>query len=104
MRLKSLHLSIPGTECDIYISHSLADMAKACGLYQSMWEAEGYAGDFVKHQTEALRELAADRETYEKFNPVDNWVNYDILLHLAAEWLYWIERNPEKTIVKDDGV
>lgn len=99
-------------ECVVYeatITHNLADMAMACGLYNPMWrpcklynvpderESEfkyAEAGELADALRYGVKELESNPDKYKQFNPEDGQGTYEDLLRVAKDYLNHCDRYP----------
>jgi len=91
----SLDLSIVCNCCDFHIfttniTHNLVPMAKACGLYDCMWNADDLdkrsITDLIAELSVGIDELSKNRTKYELMTPSNNWGSYDGLLRAALNF------------------
>lgn len=73
------------------ITHNLALMAKACGLYDVCWHPGRFqatrADDLVARLEAGLKELKSKPDHYKQFNPENGWGEYDNLVAFAEDYL-----------------
>ena len=59
------------------ITHNLASMAEAAGIYQHLWHPEGIgvkaAFELIAPLTEGLKKLKADPEHFSQFDAPNKW-------------------------------
>ncbi len=71
------------------ITHNLARMAEAAGIYQACWRPEeigvAKAGHLILFLRKGLEKLRADPEQYRTFNALNGWGTYD-------QFVPWVER------------
>lgn len=99
----SLDLTLTAVRpCSVFdgnITHNLARMAEACGLYPLMWGArDRTAGDLIEPLRVALAELVVNPEKYRAFDPPNGWGSYDGLVQFASEFLEACIANPDATV------
>lgn len=71
------------------ITHNLADMAMAAGIYMHLWRPDEIgitkAWKLIEPLKAGLEKMKADPERFKKFNPPNGWGTYD-------NFLPWVER------------
>jgi len=87
------------------ITHNLADMALACGLYKVLWrpdengfDSAGFMIDNIEFGIENLRTFPV---AYEEMNPENGWGDYDNLLNFAIDCLAACKKYPDASVVAD---
>lgn len=86
----------PCSVFDWNCTHNLGEMARevkltnGLTLYQVMWRPDEVGHTYAKDISELLDEgwniLMSDPEHFKKFNPSNNWGDYDGLLSFAYEY------------------
>lgn len=84
------------------ITHNLAPMARAAGLYAPLWRPDECGIISAEQLADAIRpgytELRDNREKYVKFEPKNGWGSYDHFLKFVSSLLLKCEENPEADI------
>lgn len=84
------------------VTHNLADMARAAGLYDAMWvpASAGYthAKDLIEPLKKGLDKLRADPAYFEQFNPQNKWGSYREFVAVVQEYHAACVANPDATI------
>jgi len=84
------------------ITHNLGQMAKAAGLYTSLWrpEEEGYvlAKDIVENLRLGLESLLEFPEEYKTLNPSNGWGTYEGFRDFVAEYLAACREYPQAQV------
>jgi hypothetical protein len=85
------------------ITHNLAGMAGAAGLYLALWRPEELpdvkvAADLVPFLRAGLERLQSEPGQYKGFEPANGWGTYHDLVRFAEEALEACERFPHATV------
>lgn len=86
-----VHLSVvqPTEVFSANITHNLAPMARAAGIYEHLWRPNEIgvtrAGQLIEPLQEAMAKMKAEPDTYRAYNPPNGWGSYD-------NFVPWIER------------
>lgn len=84
------------------ITHNLAPMAKACGLYGPLWTPEAlevtYAEDLIPYLSAGLSELVSKPDEYKQFNAANGWGTYPGLVRFATNLYLACLDNPKSII------
>lgn len=84
------------------ITHNLSEMARACGLYDPLWNPEEKnwtkAEQLVAPLRVGLYKLVCDPMGYKEFNPVNGWGDYALLLQTASDLLDACQRWPDAVV------
>lgn len=87
---------------DETITHNLAKMADAAGLFYPLWHPQehGYrtARDLVPTIRLGLERLEADPGRFRTFNSDNGWGTYEDLVKFVRRMLDACEANPEATV------
>ena len=98
----SLLVTRPVEIFDINITHNLIMMASEAGIYECLWRPDenGYekARDIIPLLRKGLANLVDNPEHFKKFNPKNNWGNYDGFVKFVRKVLEACETEPEATI------
>lgn len=90
------------TAFELNITHNLAPMARAVGLYVPMWSPGdcGYviAEEIIPHLELGLERLHADPEGAARLNPSNGWGSYNNLLESATKYLAACRLHPKAKI------
>lgn len=80
------------------ITHNLADMAKAAGVYQYLWRPEEVgverAAQLIGPLAERLDDLRAHPDQYRALNPSNGWGDYEGLVRFVKEYLAACREHP----------
>ena len=80
------------------LTHNLAPMAKAAGLYAPLWRPEECGIISAEQLADAIRpgyiELRDNRDKYAKLDAKDGWGDYDGLVSFTESLLCKCENNP----------
>lgn len=85
---------------DYNITHNLAKMARAAGLYEAMWRPDEMpewidrAAQLIPYLEAGIAKLKAERESMLPLNPENGWGDYDGLLKCAEAYLEACKANP----------
>ena len=107
--LQEIREKFPGAEVEVSeyiftsgITHNLADMAEAAGIYKALWRPEEVnvtkASELIAPLTEGLAKLKANPEHYKQFNSPNNWGVYENFITFIEEYLQACKDNPNATI------
>ena len=87
---------------DANITHNLADMADAAGIYKYLWRPEEIgakcAGDIIEAAEKGLALMKSDPERFKEHNPTNGWGTYDGFIVWVEEYLGACKDNPKATI------
>ena len=87
------------------ITHNLAAMAKAAGIYMHLWRPEEIgivkAAELIEPLRDGLARLEADPEQFEAFNAPNGWGLYEHFVPFVRDYLRACEENPEATVSAD---
>lgn len=90
---------------DLYsanITHNLARMADAAGIYQALWRPEEIgitlADQLVKPLEDGLTLLRSDPDRFKAFNPDNGWGDYDGLVGFVEKYLEACRQHPAATV------
>ena len=100
----SLDVTILNDSDDVWsgnITHNLADMAAAAGVYDAVWRPDEHGFDAASVLTAiagGLTTLLLHRERFELLNPTNGWGDYDALVMFLAEYALELSKYPHATI------
>lgn len=84
------------------ITHNLARMADAAGLYEALWQPNEngytYAGQLVEPLESGLKRLEVEPDYYKTYNPENGWGSYEGLIDFVRSYLRACEQYPHATI------
>lgn len=84
------------------ITHNLAGMADAAGIYKHLWHPEeigiNKASDLIQPLTEGLERLKSNPEHYKSFNPKNGWGNYTGFVDWVQKYLEACKECPKGNI------
>lgn len=84
------------------ITHNLAKMAEAAGIYKHLWRPEELgiilARDLIEPLTEGLNKMKADPDYYKQFNASNGWGLYEHFIPWIGEYLGACMQYPEAEI------
>lgn len=84
------------------ITHNLAHMAEAAGLYAAMWrpDEQGWkkAAQIIEPLAAGIAKLESDPERFRKMNPANGWGSYEGLLKAARDYLVACREFPDADI------
>lgn len=84
------------------ITHNLASMADASGLYDVLWDPDSInvkkAQDAIIILEKGLNELESNPEKYRLLNPSNGWGSYEGLVSFTKEFLSSCRENPNAII------
>ena len=90
---------------DIYegnITHNLAEMAKAAGIYEVLWRPEelgmGTARELIRPLRAGLAALRADPAHFRLLEPSNGWGSYESLVEFVTDYLAACEIHPNATL------
>lgn len=85
------------------ITHNLNKMADEAGIYEHLWRPEEVgitkAWQLIEPLREGLAMLLSDPERFKKFNPKNNWGDYDGLVDFVREYLAACEDSPNASVM-----
>lgn len=81
------------------ITHNLANMASAAGLYEPLWQPteSGYhtAQQLIPRLQAGLNNLIANPDAFKRLEPYNGWGTYDDLVTFTRDALAACESNPD---------
>ena len=84
------------------ITHNLARMADAAGLYTPLWRPEllqaTKASELIGPIESGLATLKADRARFKEYEPENGWGSYDGLVRFAESYLAACREYPDAQI------
>lgn len=84
------------------ITHNLAKMADAAGIYKVLWQPEevraAIARDILPRLTDGLRLLQANPARFRRLNALNGWGKYENLVEFVRKVLTACERWPDAKI------
>lgn len=84
------------------ITHNLAKMAEAAGIYKHLWRPEELgiilARDLIEPLTEGLNKMKADPDYYKQFNASNGWGLYEHFIPWIEQYLEACMQYPESEI------
>lgn len=87
------------------ITHNLTQMAEASNLYLPIWRPEDIGAVIAKsviYRIErGLKVLKDNPEYFKKFNPPNNFGNYDLFVRFVSSYLKALKDNPNAEIHVD---
>ena len=87
------------------ITHNLAEMADAAGIYGVLWHPYDLgivrAGHAVRPLEEGLRKLKSDSEKYGRLAPENRWGTYTGLVRFVEKVLEACRANPDALVEAD---
>ena len=99
-----VHLMETSPHCvfDSNITHNLAKMAEAAGIYQACWRPEDIrittARELIPHLELGLERLRFDPKRFEALAPENGWGTYQGLVHFVVEYLSACREHPDAAI------
>ncbi len=91
--------------CEVYssnITHNLGAMAERAGIYKHLWRPEELritkARELIAPLSNGLKLLKSDPGFFKKFNPENEWGDYDGLVQFVTEYIEACERYPDADI------
>lgn len=98
----SLDVSLKTTLFDGNITHNLAEMAGAAGIYKHLWRPEELgiwqASDLIIPLSEGLERLKAEPDKFKEMNPDNGWGDYEGLVRFVAEYIEACRKFPHASI------
>lgn len=101
----SLDISLHYEDSEVYtanITHNLAKMASACGVYYACWHPEKIHCKKAKHILPMLKEgvnlLHSYPDFYKQFNPANGWGSHDALIQFLINYIGACEKYPDAKI------
>ena len=92
-------------EIELYwanITHNLAEMADAAGIYECLWRPDEigakYAKDIINCLEDGLKKLKADPEKYKKYDSPNGWGIYEHFVPFVENYLEACKDNPKALI------
>lgn len=87
------------------ITHNLADMASAAGIYYHLWRPSEVgiekAGDLIEPLSSGLDTLHAKQDMLRAYSPENGWGTYDSLVNLVTNYLDACRKHPDSTVQVD---
>jgi len=87
------------------ITHNLAEMAEAVGIYKHLWRPDEIgiikARELIEPLQKGLERLRTFPETFKQYNPENGWGSYEGLIRFTEEYLAACEENPDATVEVD---
>lgn len=84
------------------ITHNLASMAAAAGIYKHLWRPEELgitkAGELTAGLEEGLQRLLAEPDKYKAFNPSNGWGTYENLVFFVCNYINACRKNPDADV------
>ena len=84
------------------ITHNLAPMAEAAGIYQHLWRPDEigvtHARQLVEPLTAGLAQLQSDPSKFKGFNAPNGWGKYENLVTLVADYLEACREHPDAEV------
>jgi len=84
------------------ITHNLADMAGACGLYSILWRGDEHgitrAGQMIGALQNGRSQLLAEPDKFRKLNSPNGWGKYDDFFRFVGDVLEHCEANPDDSV------
>lgn len=91
--------------CEVFsrnITHNLGKMAKAAGIYKTLWHPEENGiktgKDAVPSLQAGLAALESDPEKFKKYNSPNGWGRYEHFVPFVRACLEACESNPDATV------
>ncbi len=92
-------------EIELYwanITHNLAKMAEAAGLYECLWKPDEigakYAKDIINCLENGLKELKSNPKKYKKYNSPNGWGLYKYFVPFVEKYLDACKEYPKALI------
>jgi hypothetical protein len=77
------------------ITHNVAPMWRAAGVYKSLYRSEGKrAGELVETLEKGIEDMTANPDKYKALNPANGWGNYEGALDFLREFAKACKDNP----------
>jgi hypothetical protein len=84
------------------ITHNLASMANACGLYEALWKPDEngieYAEQLIPILKLGFKFLCENEHDYRVYEPKNGWGTYIRLVSFVKEYLIACEKYPKSKI------
>jgi len=80
---------------DFTITHNLATMANAAGIYGPLRSPKDIAKDNIDELEKGIKKLIDNPDVYKKYNPDNGRWDYEGLVKFAIKVLKCYEENPE---------
>ena len=81
------------------ITHNLAKMAAAAGLYEALWRSEDrLAADLIPVLKSGLRRLRRNPAKYRKYDSPNGWGTYDDFVRFVTDVLAACKANPRAKV------
>lgn len=84
------------------ITHNLAKMANAVGIYEEVWRPDELgvekAGQLIEILEQALEMLNSDPYKYKQYEPENGWGSYEAFVRFVWEYLEACEKFPEAIV------
>lgn len=81
------------------ITHNVADMWRAAGCYDALYNSEGrLARDVIPTLCEAFCKMHRDPATYEAMNPSNGWGSYRVAMEFLSGLIQSFRRIPDGVI------
>lgn len=84
------------------ITHNLAEMADAVGIYKHLWRPEEigitHAKELIQPITDALTELKSNPELYRQYGDPKGWGTLDQFVPWLEEVLEACQKNPKAKV------
>jgi hypothetical protein len=88
---------------DANVTHNLAEMASAAGLYDAVWRPDEngftFAKDIIQILEEGILKLELDKNYYRSLNPKNGWGSYDKFVPWLKNYLEACKKYPDAVIV-----
>jgi hypothetical protein len=87
---------------DANITHNLGKMAKAAGIYRTLWRPDDVgvrkARDIIAPLREGLNRLKASPEHFKTYNATNGWGLYKHFVPFVEQYLAACEGNPDANV------
>lgn len=84
------------------ITHNLAPMAHACGLYDPLWQPSlafaSQGKDVIQRLSAGIARMEAHPEKYKRMDPSNGWGSSEVLLRFAKDYLDACMAHPKARI------
>jgi hypothetical protein len=84
------------------ITHNLAEMAEAAGIYKCMWRPDENgitkAKQLIRPLRAGLKKLKANPRKYKKFDAPNGWGTYGFFVKFVEEYLEACEEYPDADV------